>query len=29
MATKEFKVNNTPRHDRVEEMVTKLLNDKW
>ena len=29
MATKEFKVINTPRHDRFEEMVTKLLNDKW
>ena len=29
MATKEFKVINTPRHDRFEEMVTKLLNDRW
>tara|TARA_E500000081_G_C6128926_1_gene352501 strand:- start:277 stop:483 length:207 start_codon:yes stop_codon:yes gene_type:complete len=28
MAT-EFKVINTPRHDRFEEAITKLLNDGW
>ncbi len=26
---KEFKVINTPRHDRFEEAITKLLNDGW
>ena len=25
----EFKVVNTPRHDRFEEVVTQLLNDGW
>jgi len=25
----EFKVINTPRHDRFEENITKLLNDGW
>ena len=25
----EFKVVNTPRHDRFEEIVTKLLNEGW
>lgn len=25
----EFKVVNTPRHDRFEESVKALLNDKW
>jgi|TARA_R110002012_G_C11523618_1_gene599746 hypothetical protein len=27
--TKEFKVINTPRHDRFEESITKLLSDNW
>jgi|TARA_R110000803_G_scaffold46712_3_gene97978 hypothetical protein len=27
--TKEFKVINTPRHDRFEENITVLLNDGW
>ena len=26
---KEFKVINTPRHDRFEESITKLLSDNW
>ena len=25
----EFKVVNTPRHDRFEEQITALLNDGW
>jgi hypothetical protein len=25
----EFKVINTPRHDRFEQQVTELLNDGW
>jgi hypothetical protein len=25
----EFKVINTPRHDRFESQITQLLNDKW
>ena len=25
----EFKVVNTPRHDRFEQQVTELLNDGW
>ena len=25
----EFKVVNTPRHDRFEEVLTQLLNDGW
>ncbi len=25
----EFKVVNTPRHDRFEESITDLLNDGW
>ena len=25
----EFKVINTPRHDRFEDGITELLNDGW
>ena len=25
----EFKVVNTPRHDRFEQVVTELLNEGW
>jgi hypothetical protein len=25
----EFKVVNTPRHDRFEQQVTELLNEGW
>ena len=25
----EFKVINTPRHDRFEESITKMLNEGW